>query len=226
MHSALAIGRGAARQRMGRTTSAGDERRALAARRSHTSMAGRVSNAIGHCGERVPRFCNCAAFRRSEKHQSPHWGLNPGPSVYKTDALPLSYRGNWCEVRALHLAQLVASRRFAGAGRPEQRETTPSQPPPEGREQALSAARGCFRSRAPRGLRAQRCRRGRDPSSNARPRRIYARSGSTHRGRRGWRIPPASQSRGHARYWQAARGRDPCRARAAASRPQGPTGKN
>ena len=26
---------------------------------------------------------------------SPHWGLNPGPSVYKTDALPLSYRGNW-----------------------------------------------------------------------------------------------------------------------------------
>ena len=23
----------------------------------------------------------------------PHWGLNPGPSVYKTDALPLSYRG-------------------------------------------------------------------------------------------------------------------------------------
>jgi hypothetical protein len=24
---------------------------------------------------------------------SPHWGLNPGPSVYKTDALPLSYRG-------------------------------------------------------------------------------------------------------------------------------------
>ena len=25
--------------------------------------------------------------------RSPHWGLNPGPSVYKTDALPLSYRG-------------------------------------------------------------------------------------------------------------------------------------
>ena len=25
---------------------------------------------------------------------SPHWGLNPGPSVYKTDALPLSCRGN------------------------------------------------------------------------------------------------------------------------------------
>ena len=25
--------------------------------------------------------------------KSPHWGLNPGPSVYKTDALSLSYRG-------------------------------------------------------------------------------------------------------------------------------------
>ena len=25
--------------------------------------------------------------------QSLHWGLSPGPSVYKTDALPLSYRG-------------------------------------------------------------------------------------------------------------------------------------
>jgi hypothetical protein len=24
---------------------------------------------------------------------SPHWGLNPGPSVCRTDALPLSYRG-------------------------------------------------------------------------------------------------------------------------------------
>ena len=22
-----------------------------------------------------------------------HWGLNPGPSVYRTDALPLSYKG-------------------------------------------------------------------------------------------------------------------------------------
>ena len=34
---------------------------------------------------RVP-LCVCNAC-------SPHWGLNPGPSVYKTDALPLSYRG-------------------------------------------------------------------------------------------------------------------------------------
>ena len=25
--------------------------------------------------------------------KSPHWGLSPGPSVYKTGALPLSYRG-------------------------------------------------------------------------------------------------------------------------------------
>ena len=27
------------------------------------------------------------------KHVSLHWGLNPGPSVCKPDALPLSYRG-------------------------------------------------------------------------------------------------------------------------------------
>ena len=27
------------------------------------------------------------------QQNSPHWGLNPGPSVYRTDALPLSYRG-------------------------------------------------------------------------------------------------------------------------------------
>ena len=26
-----------------------------------------------------------------------HWGLRPGPSVYKTDALPLSYRGHSAE---------------------------------------------------------------------------------------------------------------------------------
>ena len=25
--------------------------------------------------------------------EGPHWGLSPGPSVYKTDALPLSYEG-------------------------------------------------------------------------------------------------------------------------------------
>ena len=27
------------------------------------------------------------------KKKSPDWELNPGPSVYKTDALPLSYLG-------------------------------------------------------------------------------------------------------------------------------------
>ena len=26
-------------------------------------------------------------------NKSPNWELNPGPSVYKTDALPLSYLG-------------------------------------------------------------------------------------------------------------------------------------
>ena len=33
-------------------------------------------------------------FLRLRSRKSPHWGLSPGPSVYKTDALPLSYRGH------------------------------------------------------------------------------------------------------------------------------------
>ncbi len=36
-----------------------------------------------------------------------HWGLNPGPSVYKTDALPLSYRG---------IASQCTSNLLAGSG--------------------------------------------------------------------------------------------------------------
>ena len=32
-------------------------------------------------------------MERPKNEISPHWGLNPGPSVYKTDALPLRYRG-------------------------------------------------------------------------------------------------------------------------------------
>ena len=43
---------------------------------------------------------------------SPRWGLNPGPSVYKTDALPLSYRGCWTEVhareRSVHSIERIA----------------------------------------------------------------------------------------------------------------------
>ena len=37
----------------------------------------------------------CMGWSSENPHfrKSPHWGLNPGPSVYKTDALPLSYRG-------------------------------------------------------------------------------------------------------------------------------------
>ena len=35
----------------------------------------------------------CGSLRRDMPHMSTRWGLNPGPSVYKTDALPLSYRG-------------------------------------------------------------------------------------------------------------------------------------
>ena len=35
--------------------------------------------------------------------QSLHWGLNPGPSVYRTDALPLSYKGLAWELAVLHV---------------------------------------------------------------------------------------------------------------------------
>ena len=42
--------------------------------------------------------CFCLACQGSlfEEHRmSLHWGLSPGLSVYKTDALPLSYRGTY-----------------------------------------------------------------------------------------------------------------------------------
>ena len=47
---------------------------------------------------RVPDSNGClqlarSALRMPAKKTSPHWGLSPGPSVYKTDGLPLSYRG-------------------------------------------------------------------------------------------------------------------------------------
>ena len=41
--------------------------------------------------------------------KSPHWGLSPGPSVYRTDALPLSYRGTSDVLRfLLSLASFIA----------------------------------------------------------------------------------------------------------------------
>ena len=40
---------------------------------------------------------------------SHHWGLNPGPSAYKADALPLSYSGRLkakvCDVLSRHCPQ-------------------------------------------------------------------------------------------------------------------------
>jgi hypothetical protein len=47
---------------------------------------------------------------------SPHWGLNPGPSVYRTDALPLSYRGTGTidigtMTEMLHYRRIFTSRR-------------------------------------------------------------------------------------------------------------------
>ena len=38
---------------------------------------------------------SAAAPSDTTRAMSLHWGLNPGPSVYRTDALPLSYRGRW-----------------------------------------------------------------------------------------------------------------------------------
>ena len=65
----------------------------------------------------VSLFCVCGALVRN----SPHWGLNPGPSVYKTDALPLSYRG-----ASFHC--LVACCAFQGSMPvpPERRNRTPA----------------------------------------------------------------------------------------------------
>ena len=41
-------------------------------------------------------FLRALARRNLYKvNNSPRWGLNPGPSDYKSDALPLSYEGCW-----------------------------------------------------------------------------------------------------------------------------------
>ena len=52
----------------------------------------------------VPHFCLTRHVARGSGQtlgiagESLHWGLNPGPSVYKTNALPLSYRGHETKV--------------------------------------------------------------------------------------------------------------------------------
>ncbi len=45
--------------------------------------------------------------------ESPHWGLNPGPSVYKTDALPLSYRASAPAVRSATQCRMERAKRAA-----------------------------------------------------------------------------------------------------------------
>lgn len=58
---------------------------------------------------------------------SPHWGLNPGPSVYKTDALPLSYRGRCRYKQAVagsrHSVAVLAD--WAMSGRPATQDLGP-----------------------------------------------------------------------------------------------------
>ena len=52
------------------------------------------------CGEKtrgkVKNKVKTQKKNKKEKfnQKSPHWGSNPGPLVYKTSALPLSYRGS------------------------------------------------------------------------------------------------------------------------------------
>ena len=65
-------------------------------------------SSIGHCPlpedkQQGQCFCQGAILATLQRaaagpyadteKTSLHWGLNPGPSVYRTDALPLSYRG-------------------------------------------------------------------------------------------------------------------------------------
>ena len=56
------------------------------------------SAAGGYTRKTFGDTCLCFVFKsmKAESHtrNSLHWGLNPGPSVYRTDALPLSYRGS------------------------------------------------------------------------------------------------------------------------------------
>ena len=47
---------------------------------------------------------NSKFFRTVPMSNSLHWGLNPGPSVYRTDALPLSYKG-FCNIGNKHVHQ-------------------------------------------------------------------------------------------------------------------------
>ena len=50
---------------------------------------------------------------------SPHWGLSPGPSVYKADALPRSYRGSCSTPWARSLLAPALARSSAGEFRIE-----------------------------------------------------------------------------------------------------------
>ena len=56
------------------------------------SCQGHISSGAKHWTHWLNKIiCNS---ERAQRKPSLHWGLNPGPSVYKTDALPLSYRGH------------------------------------------------------------------------------------------------------------------------------------
>ena len=51
--------------------------------------------------------CFFIDFKDNLSDECPHWGLNSRPSVYQTDALPLSYRGDKSLVTLIKIYHLV-----------------------------------------------------------------------------------------------------------------------
>ena len=104
-----------------------------AATRKHNHVAPACECVMSAHNATLSSGCSKANWRVIAN--SPHWGLNPGPSVYKTDALPLSYRGFRFD------DELVRSRIYFGiAEMPIARRThfPPRSPEFQGMQKALS----------------------------------------------------------------------------------------
>ena len=70
-------------------------RQTLGAVQSHA-----MATCYPHCHASVEHLHKATTWPRwyciiADAIKSLHWGLNPGPLVYRTDALPLSYKGCW-----------------------------------------------------------------------------------------------------------------------------------
>ena len=64
---------------------------AAAIMRGHSPLHSRPFHHAQSGSLRIVKPTGYLFHERSQ--DSPHWGLNPGPSVYKTDTLPLSHKG-------------------------------------------------------------------------------------------------------------------------------------